>query len=57
MDFNYVLRLSKAQLQENSFKDAVIENVYDCILQYTAFESCRISFPETVVVLLIHVSC
>lgn len=56
MDFTYILRLSKSQLQENAFKDAVIENVYDCLLQYTSNESYRISFPDTVVLLLIQVN-
>lgn len=55
MDFTYVLRLSKVQLQENAFKDAVIENMYNNILEYTAHESHRISFPDTVVVLQIQV--
>lgn len=55
MDFTYVLRLSKTQMQENAFKDSVIENVYSCLLEYTAQESYRISFPDTVVLLQIQV--
>lgn len=51
MDLTYILRLSKSQLQENAFKDAVIENIYDCLLEYTAAESYRISFPDTVILL------
>lgn len=56
MDFTYILRLSKAQLQENAFKDAVVENVYDCLLEYLAHESYRMSFPDMVVVLQMSVS-
>lgn len=56
LDFTYILRLSKSQMQENAFKDSVVENVYDCLLQYTANESYRISFPDTVVLLVIQVS-
>ena len=56
MDFTYILRLSKSQLQENAFRDAVVESIYDCLLQYTASESYRISFPDTVVLLLIQVN-
>lgn len=55
MDFTYILRLSKAQMQENAFKDAVIENIYDVVLEYVAAESHRISFPETVLLLQIQV--
>ncbi|XP_065203552.1 nucleolar complex protein 2 [Planococcus citri] len=54
MDFTYILRLSKVQMQENAFKDAVVENIYDVVLDYVAAESHRISFPETVLLLQIQ---
>ncbi|XP_069679177.1 nucleolar complex protein 2 [Periplaneta americana] len=49
LDFSCILRLSKSQLQENGFKDAVIEKVYQQLLEYLASESHTISFPDTVV--------
>lgn len=55
MDFTYILRLSKSQMQEIAFKDAVIESIYQCVLEYVTAESHRISFPDTVILLQIQV--
>ena len=49
MDFSCVLRLSKSQLVENSFKDATIEDVYGGLLETLASLSHKISFPEIAV--------
>ena len=49
LDFSCVLRLSKSQLVENSFKDATMENVYAGLLESLASLSHKISFPEIAV--------
>ncbi|XP_054258390.1 nucleolar complex protein 2 homolog [Macrosteles quadrilineatus] len=49
MDFTCVLRVSKAGLGENGFRDAIIEQVYQLLLEYCAGESHRISFPDVIV--------
>jgi nucleolar complex protein 2 len=54
-DFTCILRLSKSQLQENGFKDAVIEKVYQQLLEYLASEAHTISFPDMVVVTILQV--
>ncbi|XP_075215887.1 nucleolar complex protein 2 [Lycorma delicatula] len=46
MDMSCILRLSKSMLQENSFKDAVIEEVYRLLLDSLSTESHCISFPD-----------
>lgn len=53
-DFTCILRLSKSQLQENGFKDAVVDKVYQQLLEYLASESHTISFPDTVVATIIQ---
>nr|CAD7266103.1 unnamed protein product [Timema shepardi]CAD7575903.1 unnamed protein product [Timema californicum] len=55
LDFTCILRLSKSQLQENGFKDAVIEKIYQQILEYLANEAHRISFPDMVVPTVIQI--
>lgn len=49
MDLTFVLRCSKAQMKENAFKDALIENVCSLFMNYLATESHRLSFPDTLV--------
>jgi len=46
MNFSCILRLSKSQMAENGFKDAVVEQVYAGILDNMASNANRISFPE-----------
>ncbi|XP_050533734.1 nucleolar complex protein 2 homolog [Daktulosphaira vitifoliae] len=53
MDFTCVLRLSKSQLQENVFKDAVIENLHSSLMDYLIVEAHTISFPDLVIPLTI----
>ncbi|XP_071455687.1 nucleolar complex protein 2 [Hetaerina americana] len=55
MNFNCILRLSKSQMQENGFKDAVIDSVYELIFMYLATESHRIGFPDLVIPLCIEI--
>jgi len=49
MDFTCILRLSKSQLQENVFKDAVIESIHTALMEYLVVEAHTISFPDLVV--------
>lgn len=55
MDFTCILRLSKSQLQENVFKDAVIESLYSSLMEYIVVEAHTISFPDLVVPFIIKV--
>lgn len=55
MDFTCILRLSKSQLQENVFKDAVIENVHSAFMEYILVEAHTISFPDLMVPFTIKV--
>lgn len=55
MDFTCILRLSKSQLQENVFKDAVIESVHCALMEYIIVESHTISFPDLIVPFIIKV--
>lgn len=55
LDFTCILRVSKGQLQENGFKDAVIENIYKLLLQYMAMESHSIAFPDMTVPATINI--
>ena len=57
LDFTCILRLSKSQLQENGFKDAVIEKVYQQMLEYLSSIAHSIAFPDTVVPTIIQVNC
>ncbi|XP_012271343.1 nucleolar complex protein 2 homolog isoform X2 [Orussus abietinus] len=41
-----VLRMSKAQLQENGFKDSIIENIYELVLTCAEKDSHKIYFPD-----------
>lgn len=44
--FICVLRMSKSQLQENGFKDNVIDSIYKLILENAANDSYKIYFPD-----------
>ncbi|KAJ8941623.1 hypothetical protein NQ318_000329 [Aromia moschata] len=46
LHFTCLLRLSKSQLQENGFKDTVIETIYGQILECLAAQSHSIAFPD-----------
>lgn len=49
LSFTCILRLSQNQLQENGFRDEVMENIVGCTLEYMAQESATISFPDLAV--------
>ncbi|XP_076763302.1 nucleolar complex protein 2 [Xylocopa sonorina] len=44
--FIYILRMSKSQLQENGFKDNLIDTIYKLILENAAKDSHRVYFPD-----------
>ncbi|KAJ8879045.1 hypothetical protein PR048_019651 [Dryococelus australis] len=55
LDLTCMLRVSKSQIHENGFKDAVIEKIYQQILEYLACEAHCISFPDMVVPAVIQI--
>ncbi|KAG7153729.1 nucleolar complex protein 2 homolog [Homarus americanus] len=48
-DWLCMLRLSRAEMAESAFKDGVVDQVYDGIINYLSVESSSIGFPELVV--------
>lgn len=46
IQFTCLLRLSKSQLSENSFKDVTIDTVYGQLLEYLCAQSHTIAFPD-----------
>lgn len=54
LSFTCILRLNQNQLQENGFRDEVVENIVGCILEYMAQESHTISYPDLAVPAIIQ---
>ncbi|XP_008555720.1 nucleolar complex protein 2 homolog [Microplitis demolitor] len=54
MSFMCLLRVSKAQLKENVFKDAIIEDIYQLILENAANDSHTVYFPDLYVPCIIQ---
>ncbi|CAL4091138.1 unnamed protein product [Meganyctiphanes norvegica] len=48
-DWLCMLKLSKSQQGESAFKDGIVDQVYDGIVNYLSVESASIGFPELVV--------
>ncbi|KAH8392099.1 hypothetical protein KR215_000598 [Drosophila sulfurigaster] len=49
LQFTCILRLNKAQLAENGFRDEVVEQVCGLLLEYLAHESATLAFSDLVV--------
>lgn len=49
MAFTCMLRATKPQLEELSFRNEVVDQIYANLLDYTAHESYTISFPDLIV--------
>lgn len=50
-----MLRLSRAEMSESGFKDGVVDQVYDGIINYLSVEAASIGFPELVVPAVLQV--
>ncbi|XP_022916692.1 nucleolar complex protein 2 [Onthophagus taurus] len=46
LHFTCILRLSKSQLLENGFKDALIDAIYSQLLEYLANNSSSLAYPD-----------
>ncbi|XP_018561160.1 nucleolar complex protein 2 homolog [Anoplophora glabripennis] len=55
LHFTCLLRLSKSQLQENGFKDTVIETIYGQLLEYLTAQSHSIAFPDLTLLCVIQI--
>lgn len=49
MSFTCMLRATKPQLEELSFRNEVVDQIYACLLDYLAHESYSITFPDLIV--------
>lgn len=55
INFSFLLKLNKQQLQDKSFKDVVIDIIYDNLILYLQHQSSDIAFPELVLPLVIRI--
>lgn len=53
--FTFILRASKSQMQENGFKDRLIELAYEQLLEYLSDQSHNIAFPDLVVMCIFQI--
>uniref|UniRef100_A0A182VT83 Uncharacterized protein n=1 Tax=Anopheles minimus TaxID=112268 RepID=A0A182VT83_9DIPT len=49
-----LLRFSPANIQENAFKDAVIDQIYELVLEFAANESASVGFPEIILPIVLQ---
>jgi len=54
LSFTCIIRLTKPQMQENGFRDEVVQNIFDLTLEYMANESYSLSYPELAVPCIIN---
>ena len=54
-NFSFILKLSKQQMTDKSFKDSLLDNIYDCLVLYLQEQSYDIAFPELCLPLIIRV--
>jgi nucleolar complex protein 2 len=55
VNFSFLLKLSKQQLHDKSFKDTLIDLIYDNLILLLQQQSYDIAFPELVLPLVIRV--
>ncbi|RNA10362.1 nucleolar complex 2 -like protein [Brachionus plicatilis] len=55
LNFSFLLKLNKQQLQDKAFKDVLIDIIYDHLILYLQHQSCDIAFPELVLPLMIRI--
>ncbi len=55
LNFSFILKLNKQQLQDKSFKDVLIDIIYDHLILLLQNQSHDIAFPELALPLIIRV--
>jgi nucleolar complex protein 2 len=55
VNFSFLLKLNKQQMQDKSFKDVLIDTIYDGLILFLQNQSYDISFPELALPLIIRV--
>jgi len=55
LHFTCLLRMSKSQMQENGFKDTLIDTIYSQLLEYLTIMSHTISFPDLGLVCILQI--
>ncbi|XP_058175040.1 nucleolar complex protein 2 homolog [Anopheles ziemanni] len=49
-----LLRFAPANIQENGYKDAVLDQIYELILEFAANESASVAYPEIVLPIILQ---
>lgn len=56
IQFTCILRVSKSQMMENGFKDAIIDNIYALLLEYLTSYAHSMGFPDLTLFTVLQVS-